>query len=89
MNVLLKERLISLLSEPTQVTNEEMKKAYEDFVNQVSALNQSESDYSKCFRILNFTRIEFDSLGSSSLCGQGEKCSKISLSPKSIRACQF
>lgn len=66
--------LFSLLSEPSQVTNEEMQSAYEDFVTQIVILNQSESDYSKLFRILNLSRIEFDSLGSSSLYGQGKKC---------------
>ncbi|MDL2303604.1 hypothetical protein LJC28_04345 [Dysgonomonas sp. OttesenSCG-928-D17] len=66
--------LFRLLSEPSQVTNEEMQSAYEDFVTQVVTLSQSELNYSDFFRILNLSRIEFDSLGSSPLCGQGEKC---------------
>lgn len=80
MNDYLQTRLFSLLSEPSQeVTNKEMQNAYEDFVEQMSAFNHSETDCLKAFRILNFTRIEFDSLGSSSLYGQGKKCPEISL----------
>lgn len=75
MNDYLQMRLFCLLAEPSrEVTNEEMQIAYEDFVAQVSILNHSETNCSKAFRILNFTRIEFDSLGSSSLYGQGKKC---------------
>nr|WP_229058713.1 hypothetical protein [uncultured Parabacteroides sp.] len=80
MNELSNTKLIGLLSDASLVTNEEMHNAYEDFIGQVSAINQPETDYPKIFRILNFTRIEFDSLGSSSLYGQGEKCLKIHLS---------
>jgi hypothetical protein len=81
MNELLKERLFSLLSEPSQEsTNEEMKNAYGDFVTQTKNLSQSETDYSEVFRTLNHTRIEFDLLGLSPLYGQGGKCPKIRLS---------
>jgi len=66
--------LFRLLSEPSQVTNEEMQSAYEDFVAQLATFSQSELNYSEIFRILNLSRIEFDSLGSSPLYGQGEKC---------------
>lgn len=66
--------LFRLLSEPSQVTIEEMQNAYEDFVAQVVTFSQSELNYSEIFRILNLSRIEFDSLGSSPLCGQGKKC---------------
>ncbi|WP_428833141.1 hypothetical protein [Porphyromonas macacae] len=80
MNDLLRVKLIGLLSDASQVTNKEMQIAYEDFVEQVSTLSQSETDYPKVFRILNYTRIELDSLESSSLYGQGEKCPEICLS---------
>lgn len=83
MNDLLKERLFTLLSEPLQVTNEEMQNAYGCFMEQVKAVSQSENDYSEIFRILNLTRIEFDSLGSSPLYGQGKKCPEICISKKS------
>lgn len=79
-----KMRMFRLLSEPSQVTNEEMKNAYEDFVEQVSTLSQSEIDYSKVFRILSFTRIEFNSLGSSSLYGQEKNVLKNSYLRKTI-----
>jgi hypothetical protein len=39
-----------------------MQNAYGDFVEQVAALNQSETDYSVIIRALNLTRIEFASL---------------------------
>lgn len=58
MNDLSRERLISLLSEPTQVTNEEMESAYGYFMKRVETVSQSEKDYSKIYRILNATRIE-------------------------------
>lgn len=81
--------LFRLLSEPSQVTNEEMQNAYEDFVTQVLILSQSECDYSKNFRILNLSRIEFDSLGSLPLYGQGKKCDKKNVSPKGYCLCKF
>ncbi len=74
MNDLLKEKIFSLLSESFYVTNEEMQKAYEDFLTRIEKLNQSESDYLNFFRVLNLTRIEFYSLGSLSFYEQGEKC---------------
>ena len=80
MNELLKTKLISLLSDASQVVNEEMQNAYGCFMKQVRTVSQSEKDFSAVFRTLNFTRIEFDSLGSSSLYGQGKKCLEIRLS---------
>lgn len=81
MNELLEERLFYLLSEPSQdVTNEEIQNAYGCFMKQIKAVSQSENDCSEIFRMLNLTRIEFDSLESSPLYGQGEKCPEICLS---------
>ena len=83
MNELSQMKLFSLLSESLQVTNEEMQNAYEDFKTQVANFSDSEIEYSEAFRILNHTRIEFDSLGLSPLYGQGKKCPKIRLSSES------
>jgi len=81
MNDLLKTRLFRLLSETSnEVINEEMQTAYGCFREQVKTVSQSELNYSEVFRTLNLTRIEFDSLGSSPLYGQGEKCPEICLS---------
>ncbi|KAA6319161.1 hypothetical protein EZS27_030912 [termite gut metagenome] len=75
MDKLLKTRFFNLLINSSQkVTNEEMQNAYGDFVKQVETLNQSETDYSVIFRILNFTRIEFSSLESVFWYEQGKKC---------------
>jgi hypothetical protein len=80
MNDLSRERLIGLLSEPTKVTNEEMQSAYGNFMEQVEAVSQSEKDYSKIFRILNNTRVEFLFLQSLYRYEQGKKCPEIRLS---------
>lgn len=74
MNELLNTKLISLLSDTSQVVNEEMQNAYGCFMKQVRTVSQSENDFSEVFRMLNITRIEFDSLGSSPLYEQGKKC---------------
>ncbi len=76
MNDLLKERIFRLLSESVHITKEEIQLAYEDFVVQVDKLNQTESDYSIIFRVLNLTRIEFNSLGLFSFYEEGGKCAK-------------
>ena len=68
MNELFREKLFSLLSELTLVTNEEMRNAYENFIKQVQRLNRPENDYDVIFRTLNFTRIEYESLQSFDLC---------------------
>lgn len=74
MNELLRERFIRLLSEPTQVTNEEMQSAYECFMKRVETISQSENNYSEIFRKLNNTRIELVSIETLNRYGQGEKC---------------
>lgn len=79
MNELSRERLIGLLSEPTQVTNEEIQNAYGCFMEKLRTVSQSEQDYSKTFRILNTTRVELVSLKLLYRHEQGEKCPKICL----------
>jgi hypothetical protein len=78
MNDLLKEKLLSFLSEFSQeFTNEEMQNAYGCFMEQVRKVSQSEQNYSKVFRMLNITRIELVFIESLYRYGQGEKCPKI------------
>lgn len=89
MNELSRERLIGLLSEPTQVTNEEMHSAYECFMKRVEIISQSEKGYSEIFRKLNNTRIELVFIESLYRYGQGEKCPEICLSTKGVRPCLF
>jgi len=89
MNELSRERLISLLSDASQVTNEEMQNAYGCFTEQVKTVSQSEQNYSEIFRMLNTTRIELAFLKSLYRYGQGEKCPEICLSTKGVRPCQF
>lgn len=74
MNELLKTRLFGLLSELSQVTNEEMQIAYGDFMEHIGTVSQSEQDYYKQYRTLNYTRIEFISLQAFHQYGQGGKC---------------
>lgn len=74
MNDLLGERLIRLLSDPTQVTNEEMQSAYENFMEQLRTASQSELNYLETFRMLNTTRIELVTIETLHRYGQGEKC---------------
>ena len=85
MNELMKMRLFSLLSEPSQEsTNEEMQNAYGCFMEQLRAVSQSEQNYSETFRILNTIRIELAFLKSLNRYEQGKKCPKICLSPKNV-----
>ena len=87
MNELSRERLIRLLSEPTQVTNEEMHSAYECFMKRVETVSQSENGLSKIFRKLNNTRIELVFIESLYRYEQGEKCPEICLSTKGFSLC--
>lgn len=57
----------SLLSENSHVTDEQMQNAYKSFVEQITTISQSQQSYPEVFRMLNRTRIELDSLESSSL----------------------
>lgn len=75
MEDLVKSELFSLLANGSQqVSNNEMKNAYEYFVREVETLNQSEADFKTVFRALNITRIEFKTLQTQFLCEQGKKC---------------
>ena len=75
MNDPLQIELFSLLAKNLQeVSNDEMKNAYESFVREVEIFNQSETDYLTILRTLSFTRIEFKTLQTQILCEQGEKC---------------
>ncbi len=82
MNELSRERLIGLLSDPTQVTNEEIQSAYGCFIKGVETVSQSEKDYSKIYRTLHITRIELASIESLHQYGQGKKCPEICLFTK-------
>lgn len=73
MNELLREGLISLLSESSQVANEEMQNAYECFMEQLKTVSQSENN-SEVFRMLNITRIELVSVRTLHRYEQGKKC---------------
>lgn len=87
MNELSRERLISLLSDASQVTNEEMRSAYESFMEQLRTVSQSETDYSEIFRILNTTCVELAFIESLYRYEQGKKCSEISLPTKGVSYC--
>lgn len=89
MNEMLKTRLFSLLSESSQITNEEMQNAYGSFMEQLRTVSQSETDNSEVFRMLNTTRVELAFLKSLYRYEQGEKCPEISLSSKGFSPCQF
>lgn len=85
MNELMKMRLFSLLSEPSQEsTNEEMQSAYECFMKGIESVNQSDKNYSKIFRMLNTTRIELVAVQALHRYDQGKKCPKICLFAKDI-----
>ncbi len=88
MNELLKTRLFSLLSEPSQVTNEEKQSAYENFIQHVKAVSY-ENDYTVIYRSLSYTRIELLAVEPLNQYLQGKKCPKICLSAKSVSPCQF
>lgn len=66
--------LFSLLSENSHVTDEQMQNAYKSFVEQITTISQSQQSYPEVFRMLNRTRIELDSLESSSLYELEKKC---------------
>lgn len=89
MNELLKTKLFSLLAKNSQeVSNDEMKNAYENFAELVkTTVSQSEMDYQQSFRMLNVSRIELAFLKSLYRYEQGEKCPEISLYPKGFSPC--
>ena len=69
-----KQRLISLFTESLQVSNEEIRNAYEDFVEHVGEMCDSETNNSVLFRILYFYRTEFELIKSNFLYDQEKKC---------------
>lgn len=74
MNDLLQTRIFRLLSETSQeVTNEEMREAYGEFIEQIRTVSNG-NDNSTTYRILVATRIEIASFETAPLYGQGEKC---------------
>jgi hypothetical protein len=73
-NDLLKTKLFSLLSESSQVTNQEMQNAYAGFMEQVDNTSQSEQIWDEIYRKLNITRIELVSMELLYQYEQGEKC---------------
>lgn len=74
MNEFMRTRLFSLLATSSPVENEKMQSAYENFMKEVSTLNQAESDYRTIYRTLSMTRIELQSLQTQFLYEQGKKC---------------
>ena len=69
MNNLLKSEFFSLLAKNSlEVSNDEMKTAYENFIAEIETLNQSETDCQTIFRILSSTHIEFRILQAENLC---------------------
>lgn len=89
MNEMFRDRFIGLLSEPLQVTNKEIQRAYEDFLAEVEILNQRETDYQVVFRTMSLARVEFRSLQSQILYEQGKKCRKKSLFRESYCCCRL
>lgn len=62
MNYLLQTRIFGLSSETSQeVTNEEMKNAYSEFLEHIENVSNG-TDYSVIYRTLTATRIEIASL---------------------------
>jgi len=62
MNDLANKKFFRLLSGSSQVEISVIQDAYESYVEQITDMNNTESDYSKVFRFLNHSFIEFDSL---------------------------
>jgi hypothetical protein len=79
MNDLLETKMFRQLSEPSQVSNEEMQNAYGCFMKQVKTVSESEQDYLEIFRTLNNTRIELLFIESLYRYEQGKKCPEICL----------
>ena len=67
-------RLLSILTESSQVSNEEIRNAYEDFVEHVGEMCDSETNNSVLFRMLYFYRTEFELIKSNFLYDQEKKC---------------
>ncbi|MDH6357070.1 hypothetical protein [Parabacteroides sp. PF5-9] len=83
MKELFDTKLFSLLSEASTVTNREIQNAYGHFMEQIESIGQFETDFSKIFRLLTYSRIELKTLQTQILYEQGKKCAQKSLYPKS------
>ena len=59
------------MSEPSQVSMQEIQVAYDAFIKEFTEISSSEEDYSKVFRLLNHSLIEIDSIKTSSLYESG------------------
>jgi hypothetical protein len=81
MSNLVQSRFFSLLSEPSQATNEEIQSAYEDFIKQVTTISSSD-DYANTFRTLNITRIEVSSLETAFRYEQGKQIGSLQQTQK-------
>lgn len=62
MNDLANKKFFRLLSGSSQAEISVIQDAYESYVEQITAMCNTESDYSKVFRFLNHSFIEFYSL---------------------------
>lgn len=62
MNDLASKKFFRLLSESSQVEISVIQDAYDSYVELITDMTIAESDYSKVFRFLNHSFIEFDSL---------------------------
>jgi hypothetical protein len=74
MKTVLDSKFFRLLSEPSNVTNDKIQKAYGHFMECIRIFSQSEETFSEIFRMLNITRIELISKESYYRYGQGGKC---------------
>lgn len=89
MTDLLETKMFRLLSEPSQVTNEEMQNAYGCFMEHLkTTVSQFENFYSEVFRMLNVTRVELVFIETHYQHEQGGKCPEISLPAKGTISCQ-
>ena len=51
MNGLLNQKFFRLLSDPSQVSMQEIQVAYDAFIKEFTEISSSEEDYSKVFRL--------------------------------------
>ena len=76
-----KTEFFGLLTENSQVTNDEMRNAYVQFIAHMEAVNSSK-DHATVFRTLNISRIEVAHLQTVFRHEKGEKCPEINVSAK-------
>jgi len=61
------KRIEDATQRKVQIDEKSLENAYKSFVEQITTISQSQQSYPEVFRMLNRTRIELDSLESSSL----------------------